>query len=189
MAPMQQVSTKELKIILTQARDALSVPGDFVELGCYRGDTSLELQKLLRGAQKKTLWLYDSFEGLPEKTSKDFSPAGTQFQTGTLDVSKKEVILRFKKAGLRVPRIKKAWFSDLAPGDLPEKIAFAFLDGDFYESIKVSLHLVIPRLSPGGIVLVHDYNNPELPGASKAVDEFFSSDQIRTQETLAIISE
>ena len=44
---MQQVSDKETKIILERAQKALALEGDFVELGCYRGDTSLLLQKLL----------------------------------------------------------------------------------------------------------------------------------------------
>ena len=87
-------------------------------------------------------------------------------------MTKREVKLRFLKAGLPVPVIKKAWFSDLTGEDLPEKIAFAFLDGDFYESIRDSLRLVVPRMSEGGVIVVHDYTNPALPGVKKAVDEW-----------------
>ena len=36
-----QVSVEETKKILEVARDSLEVEGDFVELGCYKGDTSL----------------------------------------------------------------------------------------------------------------------------------------------------
>jgi O-methyltransferase len=54
--------------------------------------------------------------------------------------------------------------------DLPDKIAFAFLDGDFYESIRDSLRLVGPRMSEGGVIVVHDYTNPALPGVRKAVN-------------------
>ena len=71
-----------------------------------------------------------------------------------------------------MPVIKKAWFKDLVESDLPEKIAFAFLDGDFYESIRDSLKLVVPKMVRGGVLVVHDYTNPALPGVSKAVDEF-----------------
>jgi O-methyltransferase len=76
------------------------------------------------------------------------------------------------KAGLPVPVIKKAWFSDLTLEDLPEQIAFAFLDGDFYESIRDSIKLVVPRMSEDGVMIVHDYTNPALPGVKKAVDEW-----------------
>ena len=71
--------------------------------------------------------------------------------------------------------IKKGWFSELTDKDLPEKIAFAFLDGDFYESIRDSLRLVAPRMAEGGIIVVHDYTNPALPGVKRAVEEYRNS--------------
>ena len=77
-------------------------------------------------------------------------------------------------SNLPVPVIKKGWFDELDKEvDLPEKICFAFLDGDLYESIKTSLELVENKITPGGVIIVHDYNNPELPGVAKAVDEWF----------------
>ena len=187
---MKQVADVETSEILKIARGALSVPGDFVELGCYEGDTSLLLAEVLKGADKK-LWLYDSFEGLPAKTSEDESVAGENFQEGVLAVTKREVKLRFLRANLPVPIIKKAWFSDLTADDLPEKIAFAFLDGDLYQSIKESLVLVWNKMADGGVIIVHDYDNPELPGVTKAVDEWLSArGNIKTtkKQTLLIIN-
>lgn len=147
----------------------LGVAGDVVELGCYAGDTSLELARaLLEAGSQKRLWIYDSFEGLPAKTLLD----NTNFKAGDLAVSKKSVRERFLKAHLPMPIIKKAWFSDLTSQDLPDQIALAFLDGDFYESIRDSLKLVAAHMSAGGIIIVHDYTNPNLPGAARAVDEF-----------------
>ena len=95
---------------------------------------------------------------------------------------------RFLRANLPVPVIKKAWFDELDPKeDLPEKIAFAFLDGDLYDSIKTSLELVIPKMSEGGVVIVHDYNNPQLPGVSKAVDEFLrNNEKIKFSQNLSL---
>lgn len=166
-----QVSEAETERIIDLAKKCLEVNGDFVELGCYRGDTSLLLADILRDSGKK-LWIYDSFEGLPEKGVEDESELGKDFQKGVLGVTKREVKERFLRAGLPVPVIKKAWFSELCADDLPEKISFAFLDGDLYESIKDSLRLVESRMVPGGVTLVHDYNNPALPGVARAVDEW-----------------
>ena len=166
-----QVSGEETTKILNLARECLLVDGDFVELGCYKGDTSLMFAEVLRGSGKR-LWIYDSFEGLPEKSDLDESVLGENFQGGELAVSKREVKERFLRAGLPVPVIKKAWFSELNGDDMPEKISFAFLDGDFYESIKDSLRLVDARMSLGGVLIVHDYTNPALPGVKKAVDEW-----------------
>ena len=195
-----QVSAKETAIILELLRETLPLDGDVVELGCYRGDTSVLLARELQQAEKQTqktqnpqekrLFLYDSFAGLPEKTAADRSAAGDQFRKGELTVTKREVIEKFKKRGLRVPRIKKAFFSDLDPvADLPEKISFAFLDGDLYQSIRDSLALVQDKMVKDSIIIVHDYNNPELPGVARAVDEFIFRHPrpFAKRETLAIL--
>ena len=190
---MEQVSSQETTEILRLAEQALGVTGDFVELGCYKGDTSLLLAKLLKnhGSEKK-LWLYDSFAGLPPKTKEDVSVAGDQFKAGELFVSKREVVEKFKRAGLRIPIIKKAFFEALSPeADLPEAVAFAFCDGDLYASIKTSLRLVLPKLAKEGIIIIHDYNNPELPGSSRAVDEFLCAHpefKLTQKHTLAILT-
>lgn len=190
-----QVSDAETAKLLSLAKSCLTVAGDFVEMGCYRGDTSLLLAELLQSVPQnnskpspsslkisppkppKTLYLYDSFAGLPAKSAEDQSPAGVAFEPGSLATSKRELKSRFLRANLKVPKITKAWFADLEPSALPATIAFAFLDSDFYSSVKTSLRLVTPKISPGGLILVHDYHNPALPGVTAAVDEFLASYQ------------
>lgn len=197
------------------------VEGDVVELGCYEGTTSLFLQRTLKQfstipriipgntlqddptdqkpfqglslerRSARNLWLYDSFAGLPDKSSADSSPAGLQFKTGELHASKQQLIMNFKKAGLPLPKVKKAWFSELVPSDLPEKICFAFLDGDYYQSIMDSLKLIWPLLANGAVVIVDDYLNEALPGAAKAVDEWckqLAVNTMRVEQSLAILS-
>ncbi len=129
------------------------------------------LAEVIENSDKK-LFIYDSFEGLPEKSSSDASEAGRDFVKGALLVTKREVKARFLRAGMKLPVIKKAWFNELSSADLPEKIAFAFLDGDLYESICDSLKLVERKLSEGAVVIIHDYQNEALPGVAKAVDEW-----------------
>ena len=189
-----QVSEKETDKILEVARDSLEVEGDFVELGCYKGDTSLLLAEVLRDFNTKPvenfvkkLWIYDSFEGLPEKSAADDSVLGRDFKGGELLVTKREVKERFLRAGLPVPVIKKAWFKDLGEADLPNKIAFAFLDGDFYESIKDSLKLIEGEIMQGGVILVHDYSNPALPGVMKAVDEWLKNKNYKSEQYESLI--
>lgn len=187
-----QVTKEETGEILRLASLLLDSPGDLVELGCYQGDTSLLLAELISGLRgEKRLWIYDSFEGLPEKTTNDFSVAGAAFKKGELFVTKREVKARFLRANLPVPVIKKGWFEDLDPEkDLPKQICFAFLDGDLYESIKTSLKLVEKKMAPRGIIVVHDYNNPELPGVTKAVDEWLKQNnyKISKKSTLAVLT-
>lgn len=256
-----QVTREETVEILRLANQALAAEGDYVELGCYRGDTSVLLGQLLQKQAKmapqitspaplrvepvknctsscgktvenqlnacgktvhnlvktvqktdqtvennrlpcgnsvnnlqqyfRHLWIYDSFAGLPKKTREDASGAGANFQAGELLVTKREVVDKIRKHGLKNVIIKKAWFDDLNDKDLPARIAFAFCDGDLYGSIKTSLRLVYPRLAEQGIIIVHDYNNPELPGSARAVDEFLRARpefKLQVRHTLAILT-
>lgn len=186
---MKQVADSETSELLKIARECLGIPGDFVELGCYEGDTSLLLAELLRNTKTdKRLWIYDSFEGLPAKTSEDYSAAGEAFQEGVLAVSKREVKARFLRAGLPVPVIKKAWFADLTDADMPSEIAFAFLDGDLYDSIRDSFKAIEGKVAAGGKIIVHDYNNPELPGVTKAVDEWVGARKMVVRDSITIIT-
>ena len=188
-----QVDKREVALVLGSLDTALSVTtkGAVVELGCYTGTTSLFISRLL-SLQKSTreFHVYDSFEGLPEKRAEDQSRAGDQFVAGELSASKKQFILNYKKAGLVLPRIHKGWFNELSAADLPSEIAFAFLDGDYYESIRASLQLVTPCLVPGAIIVIDDYANEALPGAAKAVDEWLLSHPARhftVEHSLAIV--
>lgn len=185
-----QITRAELRVILRELQKTLDtgVPGDVVELGCYVGTTSLFLQRLLAGTGR-TLHVYDSFAGLPPKTLPDTSPAGEQFKQGELTASKARLVTHFKRAGLPLPVIHKAWFEALLPTDMPERISFAFLDGDFYASILASLTVVWPHLVPGAVVVIDDYQTEALPGVRRAVTEWSRRHTftLRTEASLAII--
>ena len=171
-----QISKPALRVVLRELQKALDadIAGDIAEFGCYMGSTSLFIRRLLdEHNSDKQFYAYDSFEGLPTKTIEDASAAGTEFKAGELKVSKKQFLQEFKKAGLLAPITHKAWFHELASKQLPVQIAFAFLDGDFYESILASLNLVWPRLSSGGTVTIDDYQRETLPGPERAVRDYF----------------
>ena len=191
-----QVSKEETAELLRLAETTLKngISGDWTEFGCYRGATSVLFGGLLRAQNAdKKLYLYDSFAGLPDKTSEDSSSVGDAFKAGELFVTKREVLDRFRRQNLPLPIIKKAFFSDLDPSrDVPEKISFAFLDGDLYSSIKTSLALTAPRLNRQGIIVIHDYNNPSLPGSARAVDEFLhvhKNFRLRIFRSLAVLTQ
>lgn len=187
-----QVTKSELQRILDLLEETLmhDISGEVVELGCYVGTTTLFLQRLLIAYKSsKQLHAYDSFAGLPPKTAEDASPAGEQFKAGELKAPRAEFVRHFRQAGLPLPYMHKGWFSELTPADIPQQIAFAFLDGDFYDSIHDSLKLVWPRLSSGAIVIVDDYQSEALPGAKRAVDEWLVTHPARLQvaSSLAIM--
>ena len=186
-----QVDARELEVILSELVRTLGmVEGAVVEFGCYRGTTSLYVRRILdMVAPDRAFHVYDSFEGLPQKSRHDASPAGEQFVTGELSVSKKDFIIEFKKAGLKLPVVHKGWFDSLTDADVPPQIAFAFLDGDYYESVATSLRLIQDHLSPGATIIIDDYANEALPGAERAVREWASVRNlpIRSVASLAVL--
>ena len=186
-----QIDRSELAVILRELERVQDIAGDVVEFGCFAGTTSVHISKWLEGSDR-TFHVYDSFAGLPEKTAPDLSPAGEQFRPGELAITKKQFVLNCKKAGVKVPVIHKGWFSDLSDEDVPESIAFAFLDGDYYESVRVPLELIEHKLTPGATIIVDDYANEALPGAARAVDEWRERTKwqttLRVECSLAIIA-
>ena len=152
--------------------------------------SSLFLRRLLDLYESnKQLHVYDSFNGLPDKTIEDASVTGSDFKAGELKVSKRELIKNFKRSGLALPYIHKGWFYELKDKDIPKEISFAFLDGDFYNSIMESLLIVWPRLNHNGQIIIDDFEKNNLPGVSRAVNEFFHDKDITItlQKDLAII--
>jgi O-methyltransferase len=185
-----QVSKDQIDVILSELTKAqqAKTAGAVVEFGCYIGTTSLFIRRLLdEYKDAREFHVYDSFEGLPAKTAEDESRAGEQFQAGELAVSKKQFLREFQKANLKPPVVHKGWFGDLTEADVPEQIAFAFLDGDFYESIRDSLKLVLPRMQRGSTIVVDDYAREALPGTARAVHEFFAPARVQTSHNLGII--
>ena len=186
-----QVERNELLALLEEFMRVIRNSDDaVVEFGCYVGTTSLYIRRILDMLeQHNEFYVYDSFEGLPDKRSEDISPLGTQFVAGELQVTKKQFIREFHKAGLKLPQIHKGWFSNVSAEDVPDTIAFAFLDGDYYESVMTPLKLIESKLIKNAVIVVDDYGNQALPGAAKAVDEWCRAHRytVRVVHSLAII--
>ena len=189
-----QVDERELRVLLRELERLLKAgyQGSVVEFGCYVGTTSLFIRRLLDAYQYAGVFhVYDSFAGLPEKTTQDVSAAGEQFVAGELAATRKGFFQQFKKAGLRPPVVHKAWFAELTPQDVPEDIMFAFLDGDYYQSIMDSLWLVTPKLTLDAVLVVDDYANEALPGAARAADAWLQMHprfRCRVEASLAVIT-
>lgn len=164
------------------------IPGALVECGVWRGGTSALIAFVSRRAgSRRPIWLFDSFEGLPEPTLKDGSwgtllapgrssgqlqPIGKMFATEQEAESTMSAVLA---GDLSDVHIVKGWFQDTLPQYRADigPIALLHLDGDWYESIKCSLEQLYDRVSPGGIIVVDDYQ--DWSGCQEAVDEFLDS--------------
>jgi O-methyltransferase len=155
------------------------VPGAVVELGTYRGATALWMRAVLDslGGHDRTIYVYDSFQGLPSPGVED----SDHLAEGELLSSPAEVHSLHTSWGARPPVIHPGWFDESLPRSLPDEIAFAYLDGDFYASTLTGLENCVPRLVTGGVLMVDDYADTEvnprawdgLPGVKRACDTYF----------------
>jgi O-methyltransferase len=157
----------------------LGIPGEIVELGCYEGTTAILMQHTLdRFQSAKRIHVYDSFQGLPDKTAED---GVTRFERGDCRAGQERLLENVRRQGVRPPVIHAGWFQETLPAELPDRLCFAHLDADFYASTRHGLESVYPRLAPGAIVLVDDCWDPavhpvpdRLPGVRRACDAFLA---------------
>lgn len=151
--------------------------GDVVELGCNVGTTSIFIQKFLKQyCPNKKFYVYDSWQGLPDRHEKDGNNTKT-FIKGSCKTSKDVFINNFKTLNIELPIINDGFFKDIPDDKYPNKICFAFFDGDLYTSIIDSFNKTFNKMVKGSIIIIDDIGgipleNHELPGAENAVKEF-----------------
>jgi len=151
---------------------AHNIPGDVVECGAARGGSaSLMGLTLKRLGANRTLWIFDTFEGLPPPTNKDPDWEIAQLYTGSCRGNMSEVHALLEHLGiLAQSKLVKGLFQETLPTCGLERISVLHLDGDWYESLKVCLNHLYDRVSPGGVIQIDDYGHWK--GARQAVDEF-----------------
>jgi len=162
------INRDQITGLVTYCLESMSLEGDVVEFGCYVGESSKYLMRTILEAKKdKKLYCIDSFEGLPELGEME---KNSGWQPGTLKTSEDVIKNNFISNNLPLPTIIKSWFKDVT--GLPDKVCFAFLDGDFYSSIYESLEKIYDKVADGGYIAVHDYKRGDLPGVEKAINDF-----------------
>lgn len=154
------------------------IPGDVVECGTARGGSAALMGLTLkRLGALRTLWVFDTFEGIPPPTAGDPDENIARFYTGSFRGDRAEVEALFERLGIQSrSRLVKGLFQDTVPRATVDTIAVLHLDGDWYESVKVCLEHLYDKVSVGGVVQIDDYGHWE--GTRKAVDEFMSQRSI-----------
>ncbi|MBR6351850.1 MAG: class I SAM-dependent methyltransferase [Firmicutes bacterium] len=149
--------------LVQAARRLESVRGAAAELGVYKGAFARCINALM---PDRKLYLFDSFEGFDEKEAESEGKTGSMFAEAHRNTAEDMVLKRMPHPEQVV--IRKGWFPETA-NDIAEEFAFVSLDVDLEESSYAGLAYFYPRLSPGGMIFLHDYSSPSLPGVSKAV--------------------
>lgn len=155
------------------------IEGAFVECGVWCGGCMMLVALTLKELDdSRELYLFDGFEGMPKPGPYDADlhghHASQQWHVGWAKATRDEVSLNMSSTGYRDEVILIEGPVEITLNHhLPNNIALARLDTDFYDSTKAELETIWPRLSSGGVLIVDDYGHWK--GCRKAVDEFFAS--------------
>lgn len=156
-----------------------NIEGSAAEVGVNQGDFAKEINRVF---PDRRLYLFDTFEGFDERdlnieAKKNQDSHFMNWLVGSNYFRNNNV--EFTRAKLPHPEqcvIKKGYFPETF--DLEkEQFAFVHLDTDLYQPTLAGLEIFYPLMSPGGVILVHDYFNG-LSGVTKAVDEFTGKNKI-----------
>jgi O-methyltransferase len=162
----------------------MKVEGDFVEIGCHAGESTVILKKIIQELDpKRKLYAFDSFAGVPPTGKADEGV----YKKGDMAAPIDKFNNNFEILSLEKPITVQGWFEDTLEKSLPGKIAFALIDADLYESTLTALNNVYHRLSPGAVCLLGVYWDPatkvnmtsdqhyKSPGVKKACDKFLTN--------------
>lgn len=170
--PITCKKTQRVLYLYRRFQQVQDLEGDIVECGVGHGESLLFLSYFVRmEGKQREIWGFDSFQGFPEPTEEDKSPRNPQ-KGAWGDTSKNVVLKMLKKGGYDCIRLIEGFFDDTMKGPLPEKIALLHLDVDLYQSYKLCLEALYPRIVQGGVILFDEYHDPNFPGADKAIDPF-----------------
>lgn len=141
------------------------IPGEIAELGVAYGASAKLIAKYSGGRE---IHLFDTFDGLPPPTDMD----STKFAAGDFKTTLGRV--QAYLAGTPSGQISyhQGYFPQTAAAVADRKFSFVHLDADLYESTIEALKFFYPRMSPGGIILCHDYLSAA--GVDRAYAEFFA---------------
>jgi O-methyltransferase len=165
------------------------IPGDLIEAGVFRGGQTIFMRGILKsyGITDRVVYVADSFEGLPAPDP-DVSLADAVAheilkEVDSLKTGLEMVQENFRRYGLLDAQVKflKGWFSETLPNCQAQRFSVIRLDGDWYESTKVAIESLYPKLSRGGFIIIDDYHLPV--GARQAVDNYRHQFGIRDKLT------
>jgi hypothetical protein len=192
LRPYTMTSAERLWSLMNAVRYVVDegLPGDFAECGVWRGGSIMAMAIQLKelGVTDRRIWLYDTFAGMTAPTEKDVE-AGTGTSAAdmlrTTEVGDGNNVWCVAgradvEANVRTTGYPMEQFT-FVEGDVavtlreqvPDTISLLRLDTDWYESTRIGLEVLFPRLVVGGVCILDDYGHWQ--GARTAVDEYFEA--------------
>lgn len=182
-------SSKEtLYFTYETAKRLRNLPGVYVECGVAAG---AQIIAMAYGAPDKTIYAFDSFEGIPLPSNRDDQMPGIRKlsdaerkelpepgkqvleSSGATSVSIHDVDKHIETAFKTRPDVVyvQGWFEKTTIG-FDQDISLLRLDGDLYNSTYVCLEHLFPKVIKHGVVIIDDW---QLPGCREACIDYFNS--------------
>ncbi len=132
-------------------------PGAWVEVGCYKGLSTVRLSILAEILDRRLL-AFDTFEGLPGSDAVYETVNGQpayHFKAGSYKGTSTEVEDNLTRFGVR-DRVEliKGEVSRAKRKELAEPVSFAFLDVDLVESYKACFEMLAERVGTGSTIVI-----------------------------------
>ena len=189
------LSREKLQMLahLCRMNERTGVPGAVIETGCALGGSSIVMASAKD--PRRALRIYDVFDQIPPPSEKDGDDVRQRYKTITTGESKgiggdvyygyqrnvyDKVFNTFGHFGIDVAENNIQLIKGLIQDTLvvTSPVALAHIDVDWYEPVRISLERIEPRLSPGGALVIDDYE--DWSGCRTAVDEYFSGDRMNS---------
>lgn len=169
------VSVEKIKFIKNKIIELNDIKFAIAEVGVYKGGTA----KIILETMNKdcALYLFDTFEGIPNKSEYDNIHIVGDFN----DIPYDDILEYFKRHS-NVYICKGIFPKDTSKYIENEKFKLVHLDVDTYISYKESLSFFYDKIISGGCIIFDDYNEPTCMGATKAVNEFFENKKENVQQ-------
>jgi hypothetical protein len=133
------------------------LPGVVIECGTFKGGTAANLSLVCRIVGRE-LFVFDSFQGLPQGSSCDREAA--HYSKGDWRGSFEEVSNNIRRYGdFATCTLVRGWFDETLPL-FSREIALAYVDVDLEASLDTCIKNIWPRLSDSGFLFIDECLSP-----------------------------
>jgi len=161
---------------------ASKIKGDFVLGGVFRGISTVEFStfiNLFENSSKQKLIVFDEFKKFP-KNNNDLKSLTVIKQMGEKGITKSQLALVLKNKKIKNVELIKGKIikivSDYVLSHPKLKISLLNVDVDIYDRKLVSLKILYPFVTKGGVLILNDYGVFDYE--TKIIDNFFKNKKI-----------
>lgn len=161
------------------------IAGEVVECGVFRGNSLfrfIKFRALLENPQSRRIIGFDTFGAFPEERhpmEQERIELFMEQTSGGRSHSREAMLEHLQRTDLaQNVQLVEGDLNDTLPSYLTAhshlRIALLHVDVDLYQPTRLILETLYPHVVRGGVVILDDYGT--MPGASRAIEEFFADD-------------